>query len=117
VLTADKVTSGAASDLEMATRTARAMVLRYGMSEIVGFSSTGNNNDHQSLSPEQKYRIDLEVKTILDSSYQRAKELLSKNESVLHRLAKELQAKESLSASEIAQIVGVRLQKKQPLKP
>src|SRR5436190_10518026 len=80
----EKVTTGAQSDIEMATRMARAMVTRFGMSDELGPISYGENQEEvflghsvsrtQSVSEATAQKIDSEVRRIIDESYQRAKD-------------------------------------------
>ncbi|MBQ3645635.1 MAG: ATP-dependent zinc metalloprotease FtsH, partial [Synergistaceae bacterium] len=81
------ITSGAANDLERATQTARQMVTQLGMSETIGLVKLGNKREEiflgrdisedRNYSEEIAYVIDKEVKAIIDSCYERAKEILT----------------------------------------
>ena len=82
----DKVTTGAQSDIEMATRMARAMVTRFGMSDELGPISYGENQEEvflghsvsrtQSVSEATAQKIDSEVRRIIEETYNRAKQIL-----------------------------------------
>jgi len=102
------VTTGASSDLEQATRLARAMVTKFGMSERLGAVSIpyGDSSDSGVLSPETRAAVEAEVKALLTGAYERAQRLLKKHEQDLHALAAELLEKETLSGGEIAELVG-----------
>lgn len=107
------VTSGASNDIEQATKMARAMVTRYGMSESFGMMAleTVNNpylgSDTTLLvSGETASKIDDEVLRIIKSCYNRAVEILQENKEKLHELAKYLLEKETLTGEEFMAVVG-----------
>jgi cell division protease FtsH len=107
----DKVTTGAQSDIEMATRMARAMVTRFGMSDALGPVSYGENQEEvflghsvsrtQSISEATAQKIDAEVRRIVDETYTRAKQILTERIEDLHVLAKGLLEYETLTGDEI----------------
>jgi len=106
----DEVTSGASSDLQQATRLAKAMVMYYGMSDEVGPVFYDNRD---KISPETKAKIDLEIKNMLDESYARATKLLTENRSTLNKLANALIEHETLTGAEIQDLIaGKRLRRK-----
>lgn len=107
---AENVTTGASSDLEQATRTARAMLMNYGMGNV-GLMSV---SDPDQLSPEQKKKIDAEVNHLLEESYKRAKNLLTSKKQELDALAIALLKHETLSGVEIKQVIE---KKELPNKP
>jgi len=86
----DKVTTGAQSDIEMATRMARAMVTRFGMSDALGPIAYGENQEEvflghsvsrtQSVSEATAQKIDAEVRRIVDETYSRAKQILKRQD-------------------------------------
>ncbi|XP_042003186.1 ATP-dependent zinc metalloprotease FTSH 4, mitochondrial-like isoform X1 [Salvia splendens] len=96
-----EVTSGASSDLEGATRIARAMVTRYGMSKQVGFVTHDYNDNGRSMSTETRLLIEQEVKDLLENAYNNAKTILTTHSKELHALANELLDKETLSGAQI----------------
>jgi cell division protease FtsH len=118
----EKVTSGASSDISMATKIAKAMVTKYGMSKELGPLSYGDNEDEVFLgrqitrqthmSEETSKKVDEEVKKIVDVGYQRAKKILTENLDDLHKLAKALIAYETLSGEEIKDLVFKNIQPK-----
>ena len=114
--TAD-VTTGASSDLEQATRLARAMVTKYGMSDIVGQMAIGYEEmANGSLSSETKALVESEVKKLLTAAHQRAVGILKIHEKELHTLAKELIEKETLTGQQINELlVGPSAASKIPL--
>ena len=110
-----KVTSGASSDIDMATKLAKSMVTRYGMSDELGPLSYGENEDEvflgrsitrqQHMSEDTAKKVDIEVKKIVDLSYKKAKDTLTKKIDDLHKLAKALLIYETLSGDEIKELI------------
>jgi len=107
----DNVTSGASSDFQQATRLARMMVTKYGLSEKIGAiyidndTSTRDGSSH-SISGEMQQLVDTEIKRLLDESYQRVMAMLTKNRSKLENIAAALVQYETLSGSEIVEILN-----------
>ena len=107
----DKVTSGASSDIEMATKMARAMVTRFGMSDELGPLAYGENEEEvflghsvartQSISEETAGKIDSEVRRFVDECYVRAEKMLKDGLEDLHNVAKALLEYETLTGDEI----------------
>jgi ATP-dependent metalloprotease len=97
----DNVTSGAESDFTQATKLAEAMVTRYGMSDKIGKFVL----DRETESPEMRSLIDAEMKKLLDEAYNHAKQVLTEHKEELHRLAKALLEKETLTADEVKKVV------------
>ena len=111
----EKVTSGAASDIQMATKLAKDMVTRFGMSNELGPLTYAENEDEvflgrsitrqQHMSEETAKRVDAEVKKLVDAGYERAKKILTEKIDDLHKLAKALLAFETLSGEEIKDLI------------
>jgi len=105
----DNVTSGCTSDLQHATNVARAMVTRFGMSDLGLIDYTEENSSMYQrgpeFSPETKRLIDNEIQKIVNSSYEKVKRMLSENETDLKKLAKELVKYETLSGKEVLDIL------------
>ena len=111
----DKVTSGASSDIQMATKLAKDMVTKFGMSDQLGPLTYGENEDevflgrsitrHQQMSEETAKKIDTEIKRIVDEGYKKAKKILTEKIDDLHKLAKALLLYETLSGEEIRDII------------
>jgi ATP-dependent metalloprotease len=101
-----EVTTGASSDLAAATRLARDMVTKYGMSASVGLTSQNYHDDGRSISSETRAAIESEVKTLLEAAYKRAAAVLRTHEAELHALAAQLLAEESLSGAQITEIIA-----------
>merc|ERR1712183_349898 len=110
----ENITSGASSDLMNASRTARAMVTKYGFSKNVGVVYHGGRTGEESASVETRAKIDSEVKNITDASYRRAKELLTKYSKEHRLLAETLLEYETLTGDEVRRIV---LEGKKPNRP
>lgn len=98
------VTTGASSDLEQATRLARAMVTRFGMSALGAVAIP--YDDSAAISPETRAAVEAEVRSLLSAAYERAKRLLTAHEADLHALASELLDKETLTGAQIRELVG-----------
>jgi cell division protease FtsH len=106
------VTSGASNDIEQATRMARAMVTRFGMSDEFDMMAleTVNNpylGDSTSLlvSADTASKIDEEILTIIKSCHQKALQILEENKEKLHELTKYLIDKETMSGEEFMAIL------------
>ena len=111
----DKVSSGASSDIQMATGLARDMVTRWGMSELLGPLMYSENQEEvflghsvsrtQNISEKTAELIDSEIKRLVTGGYERAKHLLSEHVSELHALANALLEYETLSGEEIRTVL------------
>ena len=112
----DKVTTGAVSDIEQATKRARAMVMRAGLSKELGPIAYGENEEEvflgrsvarqQNMSEETAKKVDAEIKKFVEKGYDRARKVLTEKIEDLHKLAKALLTYETLSGSEIEDIVN-----------
>jgi cell division protease FtsH len=115
----NRVTTGASSDLQQATRLARAMVMDYGMSDVLGLPTYGNGNANPFLGREMSYfgggrdyseeaakAIDDEVKRILEESYQRSVEIVRANYDRMVLLADELMKIETLDRTEFEKLMN-----------
>ena len=106
----DDITTGASQDIKQATKMAKAMVTRYGMSENVGLICYDNDDDEvfigRDLTHTRGYgegvatAIDQEVKRIIDECYAKARQIITENRSVLDACAKLLLEKEKISQKE-----------------
>lgn len=108
----DTVTTGASNDIEQATKLARAMITRYGMSDRFGMVAleTQNNpylggDSSLSCSPQTAADIDQMVVDTVKHGYDTAMDLLEKNQKKLHELAKYLYEKETITGEEFMQIL------------
>ena len=123
----DKVTSGASSDIEMATKMAKNMVTRYGMSKELGPLAYGENEEEvflgrsvtrqQNMSEETAKKVDAEVKKIVETGYDRAKKVLTEKIDDLHKLAKALLVYETLTGDEIRDLMLKNIQPKKLTDP
>jgi AFG3 family protein len=108
----NKISTGAVSDLDSATKMAYAMVVIYGMSEKVGnlsyYEMLSQNSFSKPYSEDTARVIDLEIKDIINEQYQRAQDLLKDKEKELHILAKTLLEKEVLFKSDLEELIGPR---------
>ena len=106
----DDISTGASNDIERATKIARDMVTKYGMSARIGTITLGGNQEEVFLgrdiahakeySEETAAVIDEEIKNIIDACYKKATELLSANEDKLHKVAGVLLEKEKIAGDE-----------------
>eukprot|EP01129_Flabellula_baltica_P014077 TRINITY_DN6671_c0_g1_i1.p1 TRINITY_DN6671_c0_g1~~TRINITY_DN6671_c0_g1_i1.p1 ORF type:complete len:465 (+),score=137.01 TRINITY_DN6671_c0_g1_i1:588-1982(+) len=100
----DYITSGASSDLQGATSTAKRLVTKFGMIPDIGLVFV-SDDDLKHLSNDTLETIETEVKNILEDSYNRASKILHDNEEELHRLAAALLKYETLTKDEIIIII------------
>jgi cell division protease FtsH len=111
----EMVTTGASSDIEQATRVARAMVTRFGMSDDLGPIAYAENQEEvflghsvsrtQNISEATAQKIDAEIRRIIDDTYQRAYKILSTQIGDLHTIAKGLLEYETLTGDEIVGLI------------
>ena len=105
-----EITTGASADIKSATKEARRMVTRYGMSDNIGVVCYDDDDDEvfigrdlahaKSHSEEVASEIDREVRAIIDDCYAKAKEIILNNEGVLHKCAELLLEKEKIGREE-----------------
>ena len=106
------ITTGASNDIEQATKLARAMITRYGMSGqfgMVALETVTNQylggDTSLACSPETAKEIDDEVIATVKTQYEKAKEILAQNEAKLHELAAYLLEKETITGEEFMKIL------------
>jgi cell division protease FtsH len=114
----DKVTSGAASDIEQATKLARMMVTRWGLSNELGTVAYGENQEEvflgysvsrqQNISESTAQKIDSEIRRLVETGYNEANEILTARRDELEALAKGLLEYETLSGDEIKDLLNGR---------
>tara|TARA_Y100000590_G_scaffold267659_1_gene300582 strand:- start:803 stop:2707 length:1905 start_codon:yes stop_codon:yes gene_type:complete len=116
----DNITSGAGggsgSDISQATKIAKAMVTKYGMSEELGPMEYGENEEEiflgrsvarqQNMSEEMTRKVDIEVRKLIDEGYNKAKKILTEKLEDLHKLAKALLTYETLTGDEIEDLIN-----------
>ena len=110
------ISTGASNDIERASKIARSMVMRYGMSEKLGTITFGNDqeevflgrdiNNTKNYSDDIAAVIDMEVKRIIDTGYDRAKRILEQNVNKLHTVARVLLEKEKIEGDEFEDIMN-----------
>ena len=113
------VTTGASQDIKQATATARAMVVKYGMSERLGTINYEDSGEEEvflgrdlgharSYSEDVAREIDIEVKRIIDEAYAQAKTIITEHMDVLHRCAQVLIEREKIGNAEFEAIFDGR---------
>lgn len=116
------VTTGASNDIEQATRIARAMVVRYGMSGTFGMVALecqsnpylGGDNS-LTCSSDTAAKVDAEIVTIVEAAHQRALKILRENEGALHTLAEYLLERETITGEEFLSLLRGLPEPKTPL--
>ncbi len=111
----DKIGTGASNDIERVTSIAKKMVTQWGMSEELGAMTYGKSQEHvfmgrdfgqtRDFSEEIAADIDKEIKKIVDSRYEIAKNLLTENRDLLDAIAHELLEKETLDDNDVTEII------------
>jgi len=106
----DDITTGASSDIKKATKEARRMVTRFGMSDSIGVVNYDDDGDEVFIGRDLAHarshsemvagEIDREVKSIIDDCYKKAKDIILENEEVLHKCAELLLEKEKITRDE-----------------
>jgi cell division protease FtsH len=112
----EKVTSGAASDIEQATKLARMMVTRWGLSDELGAVAYGENQEEvflgysvsrqQNISEATAQKIDSEIRRLVEDGYQEANHILTEKRNELETLARGLLEFETLTGDEIKELLG-----------
>ncbi len=110
----EDITTGASQDIKVATKTARAMITRYGFSDAVGMVNYDNDDDEvfigrdlahtRSYSENVANKIDEEVRSIIDECYSEAKRILVENKNILEKCAALLIQKERISREEFEEL-------------
>ena len=112
-LVLDDISTGASGDIKQATNVARAMITRYGMSDKLGLVSYDSDDEvflgrdyghSKAYSEKFAAQIDDEVKNIIDGLYEKTKELLKANITILENVANALLENETLNESEFEKI-------------
>ena len=108
------ISTGASNDIERASKIARDMVTKYGMSDVVGSIMFGSGQEEvflgrdftqsKNYSEQTAAILDAETKNIIDKAYNTAKEILSNNIDKLHQVAQVLLEKEKIDGEEFAKI-------------
>ena len=105
----DKISTGAQSDLDQVTKIAYSMVSTFGMNKKVGnvsFYGMSQENFNRPFSEETAKMMDEEVRSLIDTQYARAQQLLAEKRTELDTLANELLKKEMLLKSDVERLIG-----------
>jgi len=112
----NRMTTGASSDFENATRTAREMVTRYGMSDALGTMVYGENEGevflgrsittHKNLSEATMQKVDGEIRRIIDEQYSVARKLIEDNRDKVEAMTKALLEWETLDSEQVNDIMA-----------
>ena len=115
------ITTGASNDIKRATSTARAMVMKYGMSDQIGLIAYGNDDDEvfigrdlahtRSYSEEVAKEIDLEIHRIIEECHDKARDIILAHQEVLHKCAQLLLEKEKVHREEFEALFTEELEK------
>ena len=118
-LVLDDISTGASNDIERATKIARAMVTKYGMSEKLGPIAYGSDDSNPFLGKEMGHisnyseqtasEIDEEIQSIISTAYQKTEKILTDHIDELHRLAGVLYEKEKIDGVEFQQVMDGNL--------
>jgi cell division protease FtsH len=113
---ADGVTTGASNDIERATDLARSMVTKWGLSTKLGPLTYSEENgevflgrqvtQHKQVSDETAHVIDVEIRSVIEANYKRAKEILETNLDKLHAMAEALVKYETIDETQIKDIMS-----------
>ena len=109
------ISTGAKNDIDRSSAIARKMIMEYGMSDELGPISFGTDHNevflgrdlgkNRNFSEEIAYKIDSEVKALIDEAYAKAEKILTENINKLHAVAQELLKKEKLEGADFEQIL------------
>ena len=106
-------TSGASNDIEQATKLAKAMITRFGMSDEFGFVAMEavtnqylGGDSTLMVSPETQYLIDKEVQKVIEEAHEKAINILKENMDALHEIADYLLQKETITGEEFMEILN-----------
>ena len=102
------ITTGASNDIERATQVARAMVTKFGMSELgpINLDTEKSVYQQSDVSPEMAAKIDDQVKKISDTAYKQAETILHKLRDKLDLIAQELLKKETIDSEDFVRLIG-----------
>ena len=110
------ISTGASNDIERATKIARSMVTKYGMSDVIGAIMLGSGQEevflgrdftqHKDISEQTAAIVDAEVKNIIDTAYQKAVNILNENMGKLHDVANVLIEREKIDGEEFDEIMS-----------
>ncbi len=127
-ITLNEISTGASQDIQQASRIVRAMIMQYGMSNVLGPIAYGEGSEHQvflgrdfasqrNYSEEVAGEIDKEVHRYMEEAYDACKKILIDNRDKLERIAQALMDKETLTAAELKAIVFGEPQTQSAIEP
>ena len=109
------ISTGASNDIERATKTARSMVVKYGMSEALGPIAYGSDNEEvfigrdmghmKNYSDKTAAEIDAEIRRLVEEGYQKTEDILKEHMDKLHEVAKFLFVNEKMSGEEFLEVM------------
>jgi cell division protease FtsH len=112
----EDISTGAKNDIDRASAIARKMIMEYGMSDVLGPISFGNDHNEvflgrdlgksRNFSEQIAYKIDSEVKALIDEAYAKAEKILTENINKLHAVAQELLVREKLEGVDFEEIIA-----------
>jgi cell division protease FtsH len=107
----ENITTGASQDIKQATEIAKKMIIRWGMSETLGFRSFYDSEGYymeasDQISQKTSESIDAEIKNLLDSAYREVKEIVTTNRDKLEAIATKLIKRETLTGDEVKKIIS-----------
>ncbi len=121
------ISTGASNDLERATKIARSMITKYGMSDALGARTFGDQNGEVFIgldyghtvdySESTAAKIDAEIQNILDACYKRCMEILTEKSEYLHKVASLLLEKEKIEAEEFDALFAEPAPAEEPVSP
>ena len=105
-------TSGASNDIEQATKIAKAMITRYGMSDDFGFVAMAEVNNRYlgsdanlTVSDKTAHEIDIAVRNLIEKAHEKAINILKENNEALHEIANYLLTRETITGEEFMEIL------------
>jgi cell division protease FtsH len=115
----ENITTGASQDIKQATKIAKNMIIKWGMSEKIGFRSFYDSEGYyleasDQISQQTSEIIDSEIKLLMDSSYKEVKEMVTKNRDKLESIASKLIERETLTGDEVKAIFEGRELEEEP---
>jgi cell division protease FtsH len=124
LLVFDEQTAGASNDIDRATRVARAMVVEYGMSKLgpMHFGPQYEQNysrtwgEPQKISSQLQEKVDLEIRSLIETAQAKATQLLKKHRSQLNAVSRKLLEVETLDSNEFEKVIGLAKARRQPRK-
>src|ERR1700752_3725501 len=121
----DNITSGASSDIQQATKMAKAMVTQFGYSDELGTVAYGDNQEEvflgmsmgrqQNVSESTAQKIDAEVRRLVDEGYESARKILTEKKKDFETLAQALLEYETLTGEEITDVINGKKPNREPL--